>query len=175
MDIRLRDLFLLVLGSMSGGLQANRIPAFLIVTCIKGIDFSSCHRSLVSSVGVNRIDLVQTSDAFRLYRVQGSYSDMTRAFISSCNNIRMCRISPDSTEVYTVDVSQHLTANVKLNMHDKSIRLFATSMVFRQTFVDAHAHTVNNRQINNQKVAFKRKRALRIPVLFGEDFIGKNK
>lgn len=122
----LRHLFLAVLVSMRRDLQANHIPGLsriLNVTFIKGMDFLPCHRCLVSSVGVKRIDLVQASDSFRLYWVQGRYSDMIRAFIASCSGTRMCRISPESTEAYTIDystlhVSQRLATKAKLNIRD---------------------------------------------------------
>lgn len=113
-------LFLAVLVSVSKDLQANNVPALsriVKVTCMKGLDLSPCHRCLVSSVGVNRIDLVQASETFRLYWVHRRYSDMISSFITSCSGSRMCRISPESTEAYTVIYS---TLHVSHNSGDQS-------------------------------------------------------
>ena len=145
---------------------------------MRGMHFPACHRCLVPSFGINNIDLVPVSETVRLYWIHGRYSGMIRAFITIYNGFRMCRISTKLTEAYTIDystlhVSHHLVTKVELNIHDENIRLFATSMVFEQTFVETYARTLEHRQLDLEKSSFRRKQELTIPVLFGRYFTDK--
>ncbi|CCI11495.1 unnamed protein product [Albugo candida] len=167
--------FLTVFVSTSGYRKANFVATssgILNVTAGNTRDFAACHRCLVLCIGIERIDLIEASKAYRLYWVDVHHSGIIITVISHCIAIQKCVISARTSEGYilndrTRSDSRQITFTKLPNTLENHLHLLTKQMLFAATEVKAAGWTANIVQKQNSKSSFKRKQPLKIPLFFG--------
>ncbi|KAL0582682.1 hypothetical protein ABG067_007346 [Albugo candida] len=165
--------------SVYGVLQSkyvHNVEGIFNVTIPSGNDFSTCHWCLVTFIGINRIDLIQASQTYRVYWLHGRHTNVLKAFLSYCNSRTVCRISASTTGSSILNDPiqsgyQHVTTATKANSIETIICLFAASIAKKK--VEETENYFHSQQWNYDKSLSMRQQVLKIAVSFDRNLPAK--
>lgn len=165
--------------SVYGVLQSkyvHNVEGIFNVTIPSGNDFSTCHWCLVTFIGINRIDLIQASQTYRVYWLHGRHTNVLKAFLSYCNSRTVCRLSASTTGSSILNDPiqsgyQHVTTTTKSINIENIICLFAASIAKKK--VEETGNYFHSQQWNYDKSLSMRKQVLKIAVSFDRNLPAK--
>lgn len=185
-NTKLRILLVTGLMLFCGKSEANYGKQFLgilNVTSSKRRGFSSCHRCLVTSLGIKQLSLVHATAEYRLYFLNGRHSDLVRTFTLRCNSEYTCFVSAQSTREYTLNNqarsrSRQFTNKDTLMSVDRSLHRITKTVLLAMTEVESanwigdsfssSRFISDSRKWNHEKLAFIHSQVLEVPVFFGD-------
>lgn len=93
-------LFLLMLMSIVSPSHVTALSGIFNVSSTKAGKSFRCHECLVRSFSTTQIHLLESTNAFRLYWVEG-HSDMLSIFLAYCLSDDICRLSNQLQHTYS--------------------------------------------------------------------------
>lgn len=142
--------------------QVNFMTSGILnVTAENTRNFSACHRCLVLSIGIKRIDLIEVSKDYRLYWIDGRHSSIIKKVISHCSYEREFIISAPSPGGYVLNDPARSDSRMKIsenipNKLENSRNQLAKRIVFAETEVNADGWTANLLHKKKSKTLSKR-------------------